>query len=101
MLVERRLIFCCTGFIAISMGIVTNFSISSALRPGHCVMMLISVLVTSGKASMGMFLNVMMPVISRIAVQKYIKYLFFSENAIIFLSNLFIAEIVYFFWVAG
>src|SRR5580698_6380834 len=77
---------------AISTGIVTNFSISSALRPGHWVMMLISVLVTSGKASMGMFLNVMIPEISRIAVQKKMKYLFFNEKAIIFLSNLFIAE---------
>jgi hypothetical protein len=36
-------------------------------------MMLISVLVTSGKASMGMFLKVMIPVTSRITVQKKMK----------------------------
>src|ERR1700722_17958507 len=92
MLVDRRLVFCWTGFIAISTGIVTNFSISSALRPGHWVIMLISVLVTSGKASMGILRKVMIPVISRIPVQKKIKYRFFSENAMILLRNLFISE---------
>ena len=51
--VERMSVFCCTEFIAISMGMVTNFSISSAERPGHCVMMMTFVLVTSGKASTG------------------------------------------------
>ena len=53
--VERMLDFFCTGFSAISIGAVTNFSISSADRPGHCVMMVISVFVTSGKASIGVF----------------------------------------------
>jgi hypothetical protein len=53
--VERTLVFFCTGLSAISMGAVTNFSISSAERPGHCVMMVISVFVTSGNASMGVF----------------------------------------------
>ncbi len=76
---------------AISTGIVTNFSISSALRPGHWVIMLISVLVTSGNASIGMFLKVMIPVISKRAVQKKIKYLFLREKAIILLRNLFIS----------
>src|ERR1700694_5214850 len=88
MLVERRLTFFCTGFIAISIGMVTNFSTSSALRPGHCVMIVISVVVTSGKASMGIFLNVMMPNTISKAVQKKMKYLFFKENASILLKNL-------------
>ena len=52
-LVLRMLLFICTEFMAISMGVVTNFSISSAERPGHCVTMIIWVLVTSGNASMG------------------------------------------------
>src|SRR6202035_1335962 len=91
-LVDRRLVFFWTGFIAISTGIVTNFSISSALRPGHWVIMLISVLVTSGKASMGIFRKVMIPAISRMPVQKKIKYLFFNEKAMTVLRNLFISE---------
>ena len=34
---ENISVFFCTGFMAISMGIVINFSTSSALRPAHCV----------------------------------------------------------------
>src|SRR6185312_10848902 len=82
-LVERKLVFFCTGFIEISMGIVMNFSISSALLPGHCVIMVISVLVTSGNASMGIFLYVMMPPINKTTVANKIKYFRFNENAII------------------
>jgi hypothetical protein len=40
---------------AISIGMVTNFSISSALLPGHWVMIVTLVFVTSGKASTGVF----------------------------------------------
>jgi hypothetical protein len=54
------------------------------------VMISISVLVTSGKASMGIFLKVMIPVMSRRTAQNKIKYLFLRENPIIFLRNLFI-----------
>lgn len=36
--VDRMSVFFCTEFMAISIGMVTNFSISSADRPGHCVM---------------------------------------------------------------
>ena len=32
---NKLFIFFCTGFMAISMGIVINFSTSSALRPAH------------------------------------------------------------------
>src|SRR2546423_15317218 len=88
MLVERRLSFFCTGFIAISIGIVTNFSTSSALLPGHCVMIVISVLVTSGNASIGISLKVMIPKITSKAVQKNMKYLFFKEKASTPLKNL-------------
>jgi hypothetical protein len=42
---------------------------------------------------MGMFLKVMIPVISRRTAQAIIKYLFFSENPIIFLRNLFISRL--------
>src|SRR5580692_7997883 len=91
MLVDLRLVFCWTGFMAISTGIVTNFSTSSALRPGHCVMISISVLVTSGKASMGMFLKVKIPVMRSRATQNKMKILFFNEKLIIFLRNLFIS----------
>ena len=51
--VLRISVFFCTGFMAISTGIVMNFSISSALRPGHWVMIVTFVFVTSGKASTG------------------------------------------------
>src|SRR6185312_12025503 len=81
-LVERRLVFICTGFIEISMGMVMNFSISSALLPGHCVMMVISVLVTSGNASIGIFLKVIIPPINNTNVANNIKYFLFNENAI-------------------
>jgi hypothetical protein len=40
---------------------------------------------------MGMFLKVMIPVISKMTAQAIIKYRFFSENPIIFLRNLFIS----------
>ncbi|MNY53574.1 hypothetical protein D3C86_1893400 [compost metagenome] len=43
-------------FISLEIGNVTNFSISSALLPGHCVMTLTLVLVTSGKASIGVWI---------------------------------------------
>jgi hypothetical protein len=81
MLVERKLIFFCTGFIEISIGIVMNFSISSALRPGHCVMMVISVFVTSGNASIGIFLNVIMPITNKQRVANSIKNFRFKEKA--------------------
>jgi len=70
------------------MGIVINFSTSSALLPGHCVMTLISVLVTSGNASMGIFLNVITPTITNKKESDIIKYLFFSENAITLFNTL-------------
>src|SRR6516225_106258 len=92
MVEDRRLIFCWTGFMAISIGMVTNFSTSSALRPGHCVMILISVLVTSGNASMGIFLKVIIPVTTSMSVAKKMKYLFFKEKAMMLLSTLFTAE---------
>src|SRR5580658_3275000 len=88
MLVERRLIFCCTGFMAISMGMVINFSTSSALRPGHWVIMSISVFVTSGKASIGISINVITPLTISREAAKRIKYLFFNENPITLLKNL-------------
>src|SRR5580698_7641095 len=75
---------------AISTGMVTNFSTSSALRPGHCVMILISVFVTSGKASMGMLRKVSIPDTKSSTVQNKMKYRFFSEKAIIALRSLFI-----------
>ena len=83
MLVERRLVFLCTGFIAISIGMVINFSISSALLPGHWVMMVISVLVTSGNASIGIFLNVIIPMTNNTSVTNKIKYFRFNEKAMI------------------
>ena len=87
---ERRLILFCTGFNAISIGIVTNFSISSALRPGHCVMIVTSVFVTSGNASIGIVLKVTMPATSSINVANKMKYLFFKEKERIDFNILFI-----------
>jgi hypothetical protein len=67
----------------ISIGVVTNLSISSALRPFHYETIMICVLVTSGKASMGIFLKATNPEIININTQKKVKYLFFSEKAMI------------------
>jgi hypothetical protein len=47
-------------------------------------------LVTSGKASIGMLLNVRIPDTSNNAVQKNIKYRFFKEKAIMLRRSLFI-----------
>ena len=85
---ENISVFFCTGFMAISMGIVINFSTSSALRPAHCVMIVTFVFVTSGKASIGVCLNETAPAITAITVQKNIKNLFFSEKATILSMNL-------------
>jgi hypothetical protein len=68
---------------------VTNFSTSSALRPGYCVITLISVLVTSGNASMGISLKVITPKIINTTEAAKMKYLFISEKAIT-LFNIFI-----------
>ena len=78
--VERTPVFFCTPFIEISSGKVTNFSISSALRPDHCVMMVTWVLVTSGKASMGVFRKLVMPLMMITIVKKKTANLFFNEN---------------------
>ena len=76
------------------MGIVTNFSTSSALLPGHCVMTLISVLVTSGKASMGMLLKVKMPRMNIAKDANNMKYLFLSEKAMMLLIILTIINVL-------
>ena len=65
-----------------------NFSTSSALRPGHWVMMVTFVFVTSGKASIGVCLKDTIPAITAIVVQKKIKNLFFSEKATMLSINL-------------
>ena len=70
MLMERTLVLRCTLFMATSMGTVTKRSISCALRPGHCVTMMICVLVTSGKASMGVLRKLTNPAITRMPTQK-------------------------------
>ena len=54
---ERTLVLRCTEFMATSMGMLTKRSTSSALRPFHCVTIMICVLVTSGKASRGVLHN--------------------------------------------
>ncbi|MNL25801.1 hypothetical protein D3C87_1472950 [compost metagenome] len=87
---ERILVLFSVGFIAISRGRETNFSTSSALRPGHCVMMVILVLVTSGNASIVVFLKLKYPVSTKMKVAKKMKYLFFREKFMIDLMNLFI-----------
>src|SRR6218665_524653 len=91
MVMLRTLVFFCTEFIEISIGVVTKRSISSALLPFHSVTMMICVLVTSGNASMGMFLKATNPEMTRIPTQKKVNGLFFSENAMIFLMSLFMA----------
>ena len=45
---ERIFDLCGILFITLEIGKVTNFSISSALRPGHCVIIRARVFVTSG-----------------------------------------------------
>ena len=86
--VERISVFFCTEFMAISTGIVINFSTSSALRPGHWVMMVTFVFVTSGNASIGVCLNETTPAMMAITVQKKTKNLFFNEKATILSINL-------------
>jgi hypothetical protein len=54
------------------------------------VMMVTSVFVTSGNASIGIVLKVMMPAISNISVANKMKYLFFREKDNICLIVLFI-----------
>ena len=46
---------------AISIGIVINFSISSALLPGHWVIIVTFVFVTSGNASIGVWIKLVIP----------------------------------------
>ena len=65
-----------------------NFSTSSALLPGHCVIIVTFVLVTSGNASIGVCLKDIIPMIMAIIVQKKMKNLFFSEKATILSINL-------------
>lgn len=65
-----------------------NFSTSSALRPGHWVITVTLVLVTSGNASMGVCLNDTIPAITATVVQKNMKNLFFSEKATMLSMNL-------------
>ena len=91
MLVERRLVFCCTGLSAISIGMVICFSTSSALLPGHWVIISISVFVTSGNASIGISLNVIIPVIIKTPKANKIKYLFVNENATMYFKTLVIS----------
>ena len=59
-----------------------NFSTSSALRPCHWEIITIRVLVTSGKASMGVFKKLMTPPIIMVSVINRIKNLFLSEKRI-------------------
>ena len=92
MLVERRLIFFCTGFSAISTGMVMYFSTSSALLPGHWVIMEISLLVTSGNASMGISLKTSIPTTINATAHNKIKYLLRSENPTIARKNLVMLE---------
>ena len=65
-----------------------NFSTSSALLPGHWVIMVTFVFVTSGKASTGVCLKDIAPAMTAIVVLKNIKNLFFSEKATILSINL-------------
>ena len=60
-----------------------NFSISSALRPGHWVMIVTFVFVTSGKASTGVCRKLTAPAITAITVRKKMKNLFLSEKVMI------------------
>ena len=70
------------------MGSVTNFSTSSALRPGHWAMIFALVLVTSGKASIGVCLKETIPAITASTVKKNMKNLFFKEKAMMLSMNL-------------
>ena len=94
--VERISVLFGTGFIAISTGMVTNFSTSSALRPGHCVMTVTFVLETSGKASTGVCMKLTAPATTAITVRKKIKKRFLSEKEIMLSINLCIP--IYFSW---
>src|SRR5690606_19234730 len=90
-------------FISFIIGNVTNFSISSALLPGHCVMILALVLVTSGKASIGVFCSLTIPVTTSNPVRKNTINEFFKEKATIcctifcMINLLFLTLIAYFF----
>src|SRR5690606_34617610 len=90
MVILLTLVFFCTEFIAISIGVVTNLSISSALLPFHSVTIIICVLVTSGNASMDIFLKETNPAITKIVTQKKVNGLFLIENEIMLLMILFI-----------
>ena len=90
--VLRISVFFCTGFMAISIGIVINFSISSALLPGHWVIIVTFVFVTSGNASIGVWIKLVIPAITAIVVQKKIKNLFRRENVMILSMNVCISS---------
>jgi hypothetical protein len=68
--VVLKLTFFCTEFKTVSSGIVTNFSTSSALRPGHCEIIIICVLVTSGNVSIGVCLKLYIPIAAITPVRK-------------------------------
>ena len=68
---------------------VTKRSTSSALRPFHSVTIIICVFVTSGNASMGIFMKLKMPATMINPAQKKVKNLFFRENEMMFLMKLF------------
>ena len=87
-------VFFCTEFMAISIGMVTNFSISSADRPGHCVMIVTFVFVTSGKASIGVWRKLTTPMTTTARVTTRMRYLRLSEKAMMKSMNLFIAKSV-------
>src|SRR5690606_2800569 len=80
---ERTSVFLGMVFICFMMGSVTNFSISSALLPGHWVIIRARVLVTSGNASMGVCFKLMMPTTTRMPVRKSTIMGFLSEAATI------------------
>src|SRR5258708_29043186 len=93
---DLMLVFFSVGFMAISSGRVTNFSTSSALRPGHCEMMVTEVLVTSGKASILIFLKLMYPPAASKAVTKNMKNLFLNANDSTVFMNRFMFYIGFF-----
>jgi hypothetical protein len=72
------------------MGMETNRSTSSALRPFQSVTIIICVLVTSGKASKGVFKKLKTPAMHNKIVIANTSILFFNEKVMMPLMNLFI-----------
>src|SRR5699024_10288043 len=89
-LIDRTSVFLGMVLSSFEIGRVINFSTSSALRPGHWVMTRPRVLVTSGKASIGVWIYEYIPAPNKKIAPIIMNKECLSENATILSTNFFI-----------